>query len=39
MFCRESQWKGAKFPREHFYDSRSKRGQVLMHSKVSIQVL
>ena len=34
MFCRRAQWAAARFPRDHFYDSRSKRGRVLMHSKV-----
>ena len=34
MFCRKAQWEAAKFPRELFYDSNSKRGRVLMHSKV-----
>ncbi|KZT08989.1 phospholipase D/nuclease [Laetiporus sulphureus 93-53] len=33
MFCRQNQWEGAKFPRELFHQSRSKRGRVLMHSK------
>ncbi|KAI0341097.1 phospholipase D/nuclease [Trametopsis cervina] len=36
MFCRRNQWEAAKFPRELFYDSRSKRGRVLMHSKMVI---
>ncbi|CAL1698618.1 unnamed protein product [Somion occarium] len=36
MFCRRSQWEGAKFPRNLFHDSRSKRGGVLMHSKMII---
>ena len=35
MFCRKNQWEGAKFPRELFVESRSKRGKVLMHSKVT----
>ncbi|KAG8826153.1 hypothetical protein FRC17_008354 [Serendipita sp. 399] len=34
MFCRESQWNGANFPRELFHDSNSKRGGVMMHSKM-----
>ncbi|CCM05286.1 uncharacterized protein FIBRA_07498 [Fibroporia radiculosa] len=34
MFCRRNQWEGAKFPRELFHQSRSKRGKVLMHSKM-----
>jgi hypothetical protein len=34
IFCRRSQWEGTRFPRELFHDSRSKRGGVLMHSKV-----
>lgn len=36
MFCRRNQWEGAKFPRDLFYDSNSKRGRVLMHSKVGV---
>lgn len=36
MFCRRNQWESAKFPRELFHDSKSKRGGVLMHSKVCI---
>jgi tyrosyl-DNA phosphodiesterase-1 len=36
MFCRRQQWEGAKFPRELFHDSNSKRGKVLMHSKVGM---
>ncbi|OBZ74283.1 putative tyrosyl-DNA phosphodiesterase [Grifola frondosa] len=34
MFCRRNQWQGAKFPRELFYQTKSKRGRVLMHSKM-----
>jgi tyrosyl-DNA phosphodiesterase-1 len=34
MFCRKRSWEAAKFPRNLFYESRSKRGRVLMHSKV-----
>ncbi|EKM52233.1 uncharacterized protein PHACADRAFT_148739 [Phanerochaete carnosa HHB-10118-sp] len=34
MFCRRAQWQGANFPRELFHDSKSKRGRVLMHSKL-----
>ena len=36
MFCRRSQWQAAKFPRELFHASQSKRGRVLMHSKMLI---
>ena len=39
MFCRRNQWEGAKFPRELFHQSRSKRGPVLMHSKVRLRRL
>jgi tyrosyl-DNA phosphodiesterase-1 len=35
MFCRKSTWEAAKFPRNLFCESRSRRGRVLMHSKVS----
>ena len=34
MFCRKRSWEAAKFPRNLFYESRSRRGRVLMHSKV-----
>jgi len=34
MFCREKQWLGKTFPRELFHDSKSKRGGILMHSKM-----
>ncbi|KAG8883768.1 hypothetical protein FRB97_005942 [Tulasnella sp. 331] len=34
MFCREKQWNGKTFPCHLFYDSRSKRGGILMHSKM-----
>ncbi|KIP12180.1 hypothetical protein PHLGIDRAFT_124343 [Phlebiopsis gigantea 11061_1 CR5-6] len=36
MFCRREQWGAARFPRDRFYDSRSKRGRVLMHSKMIV---
>ncbi|KAL5520516.1 hypothetical protein ACEPAG_9740 [Sanghuangporus baumii] len=36
MFCRKVQWEAKNFPRELFYDSNSKRGRVLMHSKMII---
>ena len=36
MFCRRNQWEAAKFPRDLFHQSRSKRGRVLMHSKVRV---
>lgn len=34
MFCRKNQWDAQKFPRGLFGQSKSKRGKVLMHSKV-----
>ena len=34
MFCRRNTWEAAKFPRNLFCESRSRRGRVLMHSKV-----
>ncbi|KAI0944736.1 hypothetical protein AcW1_002374 [Taiwanofungus camphoratus] len=34
MFCRRNQWVAAKFPRELFHQSKSKRGKVLMHTKM-----
>jgi tyrosyl-DNA phosphodiesterase-1 len=36
MFCRKRSWEAAKFPRNLFHESRSKRGRVLMHSKMMI---
>ncbi|KIM27072.1 hypothetical protein M408DRAFT_330219 [Serendipita vermifera MAFF 305830] len=34
MFCRQNQWDSANFPRALFHDSNSKRGGVLMHTKM-----
>ncbi|TFK84746.1 phospholipase D/nuclease [Polyporus arcularius HHB13444] len=34
MFCRRKQWEGKNFPRELFHQTKSKRGRVLMHSKM-----
>ncbi len=34
MFCRKAQWSGKNFPRDRFYDSKSRAGKVLMHTKV-----
>jgi tyrosyl-DNA phosphodiesterase-1 len=34
MFCKEATWLRNTFPRELFHDSNSKRGGVLMHTKV-----
>jgi len=39
IFCRRKQWAAKKFPRSHFYDSKSKAGPVLMHSKMIIAML
>ena len=36
MFCRRNQWEGKNFPRELFYQTRSRRGRVLMHSKIRL---
>jgi tyrosyl-DNA phosphodiesterase-1 len=36
MFCRQSQWNAATFPKDRFYDANSKRGGVMMHTKASI---
>ncbi|KAH9052725.1 hypothetical protein EDB87DRAFT_1581479 [Lactarius vividus] len=38
MFCRKSTWAAAKFPRNLFCESRSRRGRVLMHSKMIVAV-
>lgn len=37
MFCRRNQWEGKNFPRELFHQTKSKRGRVLMHSKVRLR--
>jgi len=34
MFCNKNLWEATNFPRELFHDSKSKRGRVLMHSKM-----
>ncbi|KAF9480645.1 phospholipase D/nuclease [Pholiota conissans] len=39
IFCRRKQWAVKNFPRTHFYDSKSKGGPVLMHSKMIIAML
>ncbi|KAG6828194.1 hypothetical protein H0H92_008813 [Tricholoma furcatifolium] len=36
IFCRRKQWAAKNFPRSHFYDSKSKGGPVLMHSKMIV---
>ena len=36
MFFKKADWASDKFPRELFHDSKSKRGGVLMHSKVCL---
>ncbi|KAG6836262.1 hypothetical protein H0H93_009663 [Arthromyces matolae] len=36
LFCRRKQWAATNFPRDHFCDSKSKGGPVLMHSKMII---
>ena len=36
MFCRERQWNAGTFPKERFHDANSKRGGVMMHTKVSV---
>ncbi|SJL01230.1 uncharacterized protein ARMOST_04548 [Armillaria ostoyae] len=39
MFCRKAQWNGKTFPRDRFYDSKSRAGKVLMHTKMIIGLL
>ncbi|KAF5314322.1 hypothetical protein D9619_011921 [Psilocybe cf. subviscida] len=39
VFCRRKQWAAKNFPRASFYDSKSKGGPVLMHSKMIIAML
>ncbi|KAI0030960.1 tyrosyl-DNA phosphodiesterase-domain-containing protein [Vararia minispora EC-137] len=36
MFCRKNQWYGPRSPCELFHQSRSRRGKILMHSKMII---
>ncbi|CUA74206.1 hypothetical protein RSOLAG22IIIB_11046 [Rhizoctonia solani] len=38
MFCQRKQWDTSTFPKGHFYDSNSKRGKVLMHSKMILGI-
>ncbi|CCO34571.1 tyrosyl-DNA phosphodiesterase 1 [Rhizoctonia solani AG-1 IB] len=38
MFCQRKQWDVATFPKKHFYDSNSKRGKILMHSKMILGI-
>ena len=35
MFCRKRTWEATEFPRHLLCESQSRRGRVLMHSKVS----
>jgi len=39
MFFKRADWASGGFPRELFHDSKSKRGGVLMHSKVWLPTL
>jgi tyrosyl-DNA phosphodiesterase-1 len=39
MFFKRVDWASDAFPRELFHDSKSKRGGVLMHSKVWLPTL
>ncbi|KAG7442445.1 phospholipase D/nuclease [Guyanagaster necrorhizus] len=39
IFCRRAQWNGKNFPRDKFYDSKSRAGKVLMHTKMIIGLL
>jgi tyrosyl-DNA phosphodiesterase 1 len=39
MFFKRTDWASGGFPRELFHDSKSKRGGVLMHSKVCLLTL
>ncbi|VDC04263.1 unnamed protein product [Peniophora sp. CBMAI 1063] len=36
IFCKKAFWEGSTFPRQIFYESRSTRGPVLLHSKMAI---
>lgn len=37
IFARRKQWAAKNFPRGLFYDSKSKGGPVLMHSKANLR--
>jgi tyrosyl-DNA phosphodiesterase-1 len=39
MFFKRADWGSSGFPRELFHDSKSRRGGVLMHSKVCLPTL
>ncbi|KAG9078650.1 hypothetical protein FRC06_008259, partial [Ceratobasidium sp. 370] len=39
IFCQRRQWDASTFPKELFVDSNSKRGKVLMHSKMILGLL
>ncbi|KAJ7262092.1 tyrosyl-DNA phosphodiesterase-domain-containing protein, partial [Mycena rebaudengoi] len=36
LFCKRKQWEVKNFPRNHFYDSKSRAGPALMHTKMII---
>ncbi|KAJ7247370.1 tyrosyl-DNA phosphodiesterase I [Mycena rebaudengoi] len=36
LFCKRDKWEAKNFPRAHFYDSRSRAGPALMHTKMII---
>ncbi|CAE6457156.1 unnamed protein product [Rhizoctonia solani] len=38
MFCQRRQWDASTFPKSNFYDSNSKRGKVMMHSKLILGI-
>ncbi|KAF8637115.1 hypothetical protein AX17_003019 [Amanita inopinata Kibby_2008] len=39
IFCRRRQWASKNFPRDKFYDSKSRGGPVLMHTKMIIALM
>ncbi|KAF8637199.1 hypothetical protein AX16_010858 [Volvariella volvacea WC 439] len=39
IFCRRKQWEAKNYPRDHFYDSKSKAGFALMHSKMILALI
>ncbi|KAK2460371.1 hypothetical protein APHAL10511_007536 [Amanita phalloides] len=39
IFCRRRQWAAKNFPRDKFFESKSKAGPVLMHSKMIIALM
>ncbi|KAK7031729.1 tyrosyl-DNA phosphodiesterase-domain-containing protein [Favolaschia claudopus] len=39
LFCSSEKWKAANFPKDSFYDSKSRAGKALMHTKMILATL